>query len=97
MLLGVSVGDIFQCFHNAHHHPFRIIIHFIVPESQHLKTLRTQIYISFFIIRRIRMLATIELDNEPLLEIHEIRDVMIDGHLPPEFIWRDGIAFQQPP
>ena len=56
----------------------------IVPKPQYLESLCVQISIALFVTDRVRMLTTVDLDDEPRLETNEIDDIAIDGLLPSE-------------
>jgi len=74
-------------FQNAVH----VVQNFLVPESQHLITIRLQIFRSEIIgfpCTLVAMLSTIKLNHEPRFQAKEAGDVRTNRVLPPEF---DGI------
>ena len=56
----------------------------VIPEPQHAKTPCLQISPPSLVISGVRVLATVNLDNQLGLQADEIRDVGADRNLPPE-------------
>jgi hypothetical protein len=64
-------------------HAIDIRMHVVVPESQDTKILPPEPSVTNRIILR-RMLAPVDLDNQPRLQTNEIGDVAPERHLTPE-------------
>ena len=69
---------------NLFEHSVGLREHFVIPETQHAKPLFIQPPIAGSIRLGIRMLATIELDDQFCVMCDEINNVWPDGRLSPE-------------
>src|SRR5258708_3458333 len=71
-----------NCFENARHIPQ----HIVVPESQNPIVVIDKPFVANHIARIVRVLASIDLDNEPTLAADQINCVWTDRLLPDEFV-----------
>ena len=79
-------------------HAFYIVQCFIVPESDHSKSLRFQVHGPPGItLHFICVLTTVELHDQFLLKTHEIDDVRLDDLLPSELRSHEQAIAQMPP
>jgi hypothetical protein len=67
------------------YHAVRVFKHFIIPETQHMKTGALQMARALgILLPAIGMLAAIHLNDKPVFKTYEINDVVIDGLLTAE-------------
>jgi hypothetical protein len=67
---------------NLFQHCLKVVQHFMVPESQHLVTQRFEVDRSLLILRDlVKVLPSIDLDNQFDLQTQEIDDARINGLL----------------
>ena len=71
-----------NCFENARHIPQ----HIVVPESQNPIAVIDKPFVANNIVRIVRVLASIDLNNEPTLATDQINCVWTDRLLPDEFV-----------
>jgi hypothetical protein len=76
-----------QRFKNAFQHRLGSLQRLIIPEPNHPKPATREVSRAFEIVdRRIHMLSSIQLDDQPRPNANEIHDVPPDRHLTPESV-----------
>ena len=86
-----------QCLKNSRQHVIGLAQDIIVPEPQHHVTLPAQEGIAPFVVRRIHVLSTVELNQKAGLQAGEVGDVRTDRMLPAETEAAEPIAAQAEP
>lgn len=72
----------FQGIQDNFQHCFGFLKHLVVPESEHVISLRFHATVTAFIVAMaLLMLCAIELDYKPCFETREICDIAADGRL----------------
>lgn len=65
-------------------HAVEVLQHLVVPAAQHAKPRRLEMTVPQGVTFRFRMLAAVDLDDQPRLEADEVEDVAVERHLPLE-------------
>jgi hypothetical protein len=92
-----GISPLAELCENIFHDSRSALQDIVIPISHHAETFVRQRLVSHHVVRRFRVLASIDLDDKPSLETDEVQDVVLERDLAAKFELRETTVAQQSP